>query len=245
MYVRLYEDITRHGRVATDLRLSGDRQRALPDAAVADPEVRQPEARPVSRAAAVRRRPREADLRGAAVHQRARASTSRTTRSTVEHWDRPCALCGARGVFLDEIDRGRQGRAALRLLGHRLLRAAPGVGPRSGGFAMSGAADERPLLGVRGLTKRYGAQVGCLDVGFDLWPGEVLGIVGESGSGKTTVLNCLAGRVFADGGPGSLRERRRRAGGRAAPWTSRPAGGCSGPTGASCTRTRATAFAWA
>ena len=65
---------------------------------------------------------------------------------------------------------------------------------------MSGAADERPLLGVRGLAKRYGAQVGCLDVGFDLWPGEVLGIVGESGSGKTTVLNCLAGRVSADGG---------------------------------------------
>ena len=42
---------------------------------------------------------------------------------------------------------------------------------------MSGAADKRPLLGVRGLAKRYGAQVGCLDVGFD-WVGEVLGIVG-------------------------------------------------------------------
>jgi putative phosphonate transport system ATP-binding protein len=63
-----------------------------------------------------------------------------------------------------------------------------------------GSGDERPLLGVRGLAKRYGAQVGCLDVGFDLWPGEVLGIVGESGSGKTTVLNCLSGRVTADGG---------------------------------------------
>ena len=65
---------------------------------------------------------------------------------------------------------------------------------------MSEAADDRPLLGVRGLAKRYGAQVGCLDVGFDLWPGEVLGIVGESGSGKTTVLDCLSGRVAADGG---------------------------------------------
>ena len=54
---------------------------------------------------------------------------------------------------------------------------------------------ERPLLSVRGLTKWYGAQPGCLDVGFDLWPGEVLGIVGESGSGKTTVLNCVAGRL--------------------------------------------------
>ena len=60
--------------------------------------------------------------------------------------------------------------------------------------------DDRPLLTVRGLGKRYGGQVGCLDVGFDLWPGEVLGIVGESGSGKTTVLDCVSGRVAADGG---------------------------------------------
>ena len=57
-----------------------------------------------------------------------------------------------------------------------------------------------PLLSVRGLSKRYGAQVGCLDVGFDLWPGEVLGVVGESGSGKTTVLACLAGSVEASAG---------------------------------------------
>ena len=52
---------------------------------------------------------------------------------------------------------------------------------------------ERPLLSVRGLTKSYGTRRGCLDVGFDVWPGEVLGIVGESGSGKTTVLGCVAG----------------------------------------------------
>ena len=60
--------------------------------------------------------------------------------------------------------------------------------------------DDRPLLGVRGLSKRYGAQVACLDVAFDLWPGEVLGVVGESGSGKTTLLDCVAGRVPADRG---------------------------------------------
>jgi putative phosphonate transport system ATP-binding protein len=62
------------------------------------------------------------------------------------------------------------------------------------------SADERPLLSVRGLGKRYGSQVGCLDVGFDLWSGEVLGVVGESGSGKTTVLACLAGSVEASAG---------------------------------------------
>jgi putative phosphonate transport system ATP-binding protein len=64
-----------------------------------------------------------------------------------------------------------------------------------------------PLLRVRGLTKRYGARLGCLDVGFDLWPGEVLGIVGESGSGKTTVLACVSGRLVPSGGSVELTRR--------------------------------------
>ena len=49
-----------------------------------------------------------------------------------------------------------------------------------------------PLLSVKGLTKRYGAFVGCADISFDLYPGEVMGIVGESGSGKSTLLNRMA-----------------------------------------------------
>jgi putative phosphonate transport system ATP-binding protein len=57
-----------------------------------------------------------------------------------------------------------------------------------------------PLLSVRGLTKSYGRSLGCADVGFDLWPGEVMGIVGESGSGKSTLLNCLAGILDPDAG---------------------------------------------
>ena len=57
-----------------------------------------------------------------------------------------------------------------------------------------------PLLEVRNLSKFYGGRIGCADVSFNLYPGEVLGIVGESGSGKSTLLNCLAGHQPPDTG---------------------------------------------
>ncbi|HSF65672.1 MAG TPA: phosphonate C-P lyase system protein PhnK [Paracoccaceae bacterium] len=59
---------------------------------------------------------------------------------------------------------------------------------------------EGPILSVEGLSRFYGARVGCAEVSFDLWPGEVLGIVGESGSGKSTLLSCLAGHQRPDAG---------------------------------------------
>jgi putative phosphonate transport system ATP-binding protein len=59
---------------------------------------------------------------------------------------------------------------------------------------------EVPLLQVVGLSKFYGSRIGCANVSFDLFPGEVLGIVGESGSGKSTLLSCLAGHLAPDRG---------------------------------------------
>jgi putative phosphonate transport system ATP-binding protein len=66
---------------------------------------------------------------------------------------------------------------------------------------------DEPLLQARGLTKLYGGRVGCRDVSFDLYEGEVLAIVGESGSGKSTLLSLLATELSPSAGTVSYRMR--------------------------------------
>ncbi|MEM5436609.1 ATP-binding cassette domain-containing protein [Paraburkholderia diazotrophica] len=52
---------------------------------------------------------------------------------------------------------------------------------------------DSPRLAVRGLTKRFGGLVAVKDIGFDIRPGEILGLIGPNGSGKSTVMKLIMG----------------------------------------------------
>ena len=63
-----------------------------------------------------------------------------------------------------------------------------------------GAAEPRPALRIRRLTKSFAGMVALAGFELDIEPGEVHALVGENGSGKSTVIKILAG--YHRPGPG-------------------------------------------
>jgi ABC-type branched-subunit amino acid transport system ATPase component len=58
----------------------------------------------------------------------------------------------------------------------------------------------KPIMEVRGLTKRFGGILAVNDVTFSLYPDEILGLIGPNGAGKTTIFDMLSGLLPLDGG---------------------------------------------
>lgn len=51
----------------------------------------------------------------------------------------------------------------------------------------------RPLLKLRGVTKKFGQVIAVNNVSFEIKKGERVGIIGANGSGKTTITEIIAG----------------------------------------------------
>jgi ABC-2 type transport system ATP-binding protein len=62
------------------------------------------------------------------------------------------------------------------------------------------SAAGEPLLGVRGLGKRFGEREALRAIDFDVAAGELVAVVGPNGAGKTTLLSIIAGVQRASSG---------------------------------------------
>lgn len=61
-------------------------------------------------------------------------------------------------------------------------------------------SERKPIVEMRGITKRYGGVQALSDAGIAIYPGEVHALVGDNAAGKSTLIKILSGAVQKDGG---------------------------------------------
>lgn len=61
-------------------------------------------------------------------------------------------------------------------------------------------------IGIRNLSKYYGANKVIENITFEVKTGERIGLIGQNGSGKTTLFKIIAGLEEYNGGELTLRK---------------------------------------
>ena len=60
--------------------------------------------------------------------------------------------------------------------------------------------NERPVLEMKGISKRFAGIQALDNVDFNAYAGEINILIGENGAGKSTLMRILAGAHTADEG---------------------------------------------
>jgi len=85
----------------------------------------------------------------------------------------------------------------------------PRVATMASAEGTAAAADEVPLIEMRGIEKRFGQVVALDGVDLRLESGEILALVGDNGSGKSTLIKTLVGFHQPDAGTIAIRGEER------------------------------------
>lgn len=67
-----------------------------------------------------------------------------------------------------------------------------------------------PLIELKGISKRFGANTVLDDLDLTVYEGEGLAIIGPSGTGKSTILRIIAGLLLPDAGEVYVQGKKRK-----------------------------------